>query len=155
MNQVFISGFSKPSAESPEEQQWGHSRCCCQHRPQAETQHTDGQKVPEDVTGGEQDLQSDVLGEPAFTAGSAGEPRPESGGGETEGPPKHLDGRIDLGIPEEELTGVLEELELSLRMTSAMEQEKVEHLSRLTETESSGGAVRRRKRRRRVKKESE
>lgn len=62
---------------------------------------------------------------------------------------------IDLGVPEEELTGVLEELELSLRMTSAMEQEKVELLSRLTETESSSGGVRRRKRRRRAKKASE
>lgn len=141
--------------EYPEEQQWGHSRCCCQHRPQAETQHTDGQKVPEDVTAGEQDLQSDVLGEPGFMTGSAGEARPENGGGETEGLPKHRDGGIDLGVPEEELVGVLEELELSLRMTSAMEQEKVEHLGRLTEAESSGGAVRRRKRRRRAKKASE
>lgn len=107
------------------------------------------------MTAGEQDLQSDVLGEPGFTAGSAGEVRPESGGGETEGSPKHRDGGIDLGVPEEELTGVLEELELSLRMTSTMEQEKVERLSWLTETESSGGAVRRRKRRRRAKKASE
>lgn len=141
--------------EYPEEQQWGHSRCCCQHRPQAETQHPDGRKVPEDVAAGEQDLRSDVLGEPGLTAGSAGEARPESGGGETEGAPEHRDGGIDLGVPEEELAGVLEELELSLRMTSATEQEKVAHLSRLAETESSGGAVRRRKRRRRAKKASE
>lgn len=68
---------------------------------------------------------------------------------------------FSLGVPEEtkeeELAGVLEELQLSLGMTSAVEQEEVEMLGPLTEAESSGGGstVRRRKRRRRSKKASE
>lgn len=61
-------------------------------------------------------------------------------------------GKIDLGVPEEDLPGVLEELELSLKMTSMMEQEKMEDLSRSTETSCS--AVRRRNKRRRAKKAS-
>lgn len=63
-------------------------------------------------------------------------------------------GKIDLGVPEEDLPGVLEELELSLKMTSMMEQEKMEDLSRSTETETSCSAVRRRNKRRRAKKAS-
>lgn len=69
---------------------------------------------------------------------------------------------VSLGVPEErkeeeQLAGVLEELQLSLSMTSAAELEEVEMLGPLTEEESSGGGstVRRRKRRRRSKKASE
>ncbi|XP_075884745.1 protein RIC-3b isoform X2 [Nelusetta ayraudi] len=133
----------------PEEplQQWGRSHCCCQHRPQAETQQTeDAQKVPEDATvAGEQVPQGDDREEPGVVAGS--DDGAEAG--------------FSPGVPEEkkeeELAGVLEELQLSLRMTLAVEQEEVETLGRLTEAESSGGgsAVRQRKRRRRTKRASE
>lgn len=69
---------------------------------------------------------------------------------------KHKEGgrEIDLGVPEEDLVGVLEELELSLQMTSVMEQEKMEDLTRLTEKEASCSTVRRRNKRRRAKKAS-
>lgn len=63
-------------------------------------------------------------------------------------------GKIDLGVPEEELAGVLKELELTLKMTSTMEQEKMEDLTRSTETETPCSAVRRRNKRRRAKKAS-
>lgn len=69
---------------------------------------------------------------------------------------KHKEGgrEIDLGVPEEDLVGVLKELELSLQMTSVMEQEKMEDLTRLTEKETSCSTVRRRNKRRRAKKAS-
>lgn len=59
---------------------------------------------------------------------------------------------------EEELAGVLEELQLPLSTSSAVEQEEVEELGPLMEAEVSaggGGIIRRRKRRRRSKKASE
>lgn len=140
---------SSLSTDFPEEplQQWGRPHCCCQHRPQTETQQTeDGQKVPEDVTvAGEQVPQGDDPEEPGVVAGS--DDGAEAG--------------FSLCVPEEkreeELARVLEELQLSLRMTLAVEQEEVETLGRLTEAESSGGgsAVRQRKRRRRTKRASE
>lgn len=58
---------------------------------------------------------------------------------------------------EEDLAGVLEELQLSLSITSVVEQE-VEMLGPMTEAENAGGdgsTIRRRKRRRRSKKASE
>lgn len=57
---------------------------------------------------------------------------------------------VHLGVPEEELPGVLDQLELSLTMTSRLE-EKMGSLTGLTEDVSS---VRRRNRRRKVKKVS-
>lgn len=138
------------STDFPEEplQQWGRSHCCCQHQPQTETQQTeDGQKVPEDVTvSGEQLSQGDDPEEPGVVAGSDDGAEAEAG--------------FSLGVPEDrtqEVAGVQEELQLSLRMTLALEQEEAETLGRLTEAESScgGGAVRRRKRRRRTKRASE
>uniref|UniRef100_A0A8C3G813 Uncharacterized protein n=1 Tax=Cyclopterus lumpus TaxID=8103 RepID=A0A8C3G813_CYCLU len=53
------------------------------------------------------------------------------------------------GVPEDGFAGVLEELELTLKVTSAMERVKLEDLSRATETEASCGAVRRRNNKRR------
>ncbi|KAK5901777.1 hypothetical protein CesoFtcFv8_007102 [Champsocephalus esox] len=70
--------------------------------------------------------------------------------------PEHKQGAggIDLGVPEEELGGVLEELELTLKVTTLMEQEKMDDLSRTAETETSGSSVRRRNKKRRAKKAS-
>lgn len=70
---------------------------------------------------------------------------------------KNLDkkegGEIDLCVPEEDLLGVLEDLELTLKMTSVMEQEKIGNLNQPVETESACSTVRRRNKRRRAKKD--
>lgn len=119
--------MSEPSADYSEEprQYWEHSHCCCHHSPQTETE---AERTPS--------------------------PHDGPGGGETE-EAEHLPEEDDLGVPEEELAGVLEELELSLKMTSMMEREKVEDLiTRSTEEGASCGAVRRRNKRRRAKKAS-
>uniref|UniRef100_A0A3Q2Y835 Protein RIC-3-like n=1 Tax=Hippocampus comes TaxID=109280 RepID=A0A3Q2Y835_HIPCM len=54
--------------------------------------------------------------------------------------------RIQLGVPKGELAGVLKELELTLKMTSAMEREKIDRLE--TQASAGGGAIRRRSKRR-------
>ncbi|KAM4619159.1 protein RIC-3b [Polymixia lowei] len=48
--------------------------------------------------------------------------------------PEERGSKIDLGFPEEDLDGVLEELEFTLKMTSMMEQEKMDDLARPAET---------------------
>uniref|UniRef100_A0A3P8SSH8 RIC3 acetylcholine receptor chaperone n=1 Tax=Amphiprion percula TaxID=161767 RepID=A0A3P8SSH8_AMPPE len=74
------------------------------------------------------------------------------GGNEQEEANEHKEGedQIDLGVPEEDLAGVLKELEFTLKMATMMEQERIEDLTRPTETSSS--LVRRRNKRRRAKK---
>ena len=164
--------FSKVSADYPEEpqQQWEHSRCCCQHSqqphsPQAETERTqadgaDLENLPEDVKGGAEaaDGAEDLNKERESDTAAVSEDsvRPESDGGFNEDTrePKEGRGKIDLGVPEDDLPGVLQELELTLKMTSMMEQEKMEDLTRTTETETSCSTVRRRNKRRRAKKAS-
>ena len=158
------------SADYPEEpqQHWEHSRCCCQHsqqhhspqaEPEAERTQADGadmENIHEDVTGGGAAGETEAVKESNFTAVSEADVGPDSDLGVNESLHEHKDGggKIDLGIPEEDLAGVLEELELSLKMTSMMEQEKMEDLSRSTETETSCSTVRRRNKRRRSKKAS-
>lgn len=168
--------FCKVSADYPEEpqQQWEHSRCCCQHsqqphNPQAETEtertQADGadlENLPEDVTGGGETAEGaeDLNKERESDTTAVGEDsvRPESDVGVNERAdmrePKEGRGEIDLGVPEDDLPGVLQELELTLKMTSMMEQEKMEDLTRTTETETSCSTVRRRNKRRRAKKAS-
>ncbi|KAE8296753.1 Protein RIC-3 Precursor [Larimichthys crocea] len=157
------------SADYPEkpQQYWEHSHCCCQHHsPQTETEteteaertQTDGanlENIPEDVTGGAEDL-NDAVRESGFTAASGEDAEPESDSGLNEKVHEHKEGGqgVELGVPEENLARVLKELELSLKMTSMMEEEKMEDLTRSTETESPCGAVRRRNKRRRAKKAS-
>ncbi|XP_036964212.1 protein RIC-3b [Acanthopagrus latus] len=154
----------------PEEPQqpWEHSRCCCQHsqqhhspqaEPEAERTQADGadvENIHEDITGGGEAEETEAVKESNFTAVSEADVGPDSVIGLNESLREHKDGggKIDLGVPEEDLAGVLEELELSLKMTSMMEQEKMEHLSRSTETETSCSTVRRRNKRRRAKKAS-
>ena len=158
------------SADYPEEPQqpWEHSRCCCQHsqqhhspqaEPEAERTQADGadvENIHEDITGGGEAEETEAVKESNFTAVSEADVGPDSVIGLNESLREHKDGggKIDLGVPEEDLAGVLEELELSLKMTSMMEQEKMEHLSRSTETETSCSTVRRRNKRRRAKKAS-
>uniref|UniRef100_A0A8C4F3S5 Resistance to inhibitors of cholinesterase protein 3 N-terminal domain-containing protein n=1 Tax=Dicentrarchus labrax TaxID=13489 RepID=A0A8C4F3S5_DICLA len=135
--------------------------------PQTEAERTqtdaaDLENIPDDVTGGGEAEETEALNEDAVrecdvTAVSEEDVGPESDSGVNEIVRKHKDGggQIDLGVPEEDLAGVLKELELSLKMTSMMEQEKMEDLSRSAVTETSCGAVRRRNKRRRAKKASQ
>ncbi|KAI3371097.1 hypothetical protein L3Q82_023728 [Scortum barcoo] len=166
------------SADYPDEPQqyWGYSRCCCQHSqqhhsPQMEAGAEEGkggdgadlEKVPGEVTGGEETEEAEALNkngvrESDFTAAGEGDVGPEGDLGVREKADEHeheeRGGKIDLGVPEEELAGVLKELAVTLKMTSMMEQEKIEDLTRSTETEAPCGAVRRRNKRRRAKKAS-
>lgn len=149
--------FSEMSADPPEEPEpyWERSCCRCQHGPQ--TQTADLENTPEDVTGGGETEEGEGLYRDAdCTAVSEDDVVPEGRLRTMEIVHGHEQGggRIDLGVPEEELAGVLEELELSLRMSSVLEQEKVEDLTRLTERDAPSCSVRRRNRRRRAKKAS-
>lgn len=83
----------------------------------------------------------------------------DSGVNESENLQEHKESgrKIDLGVPVEDLAGVLKELELTLKMTTMMEQEKMEDLTRPAETETQPGnssTVRRRNKRRRAKKDA-
>ncbi|XP_068169727.1 protein RIC-3b [Antennarius striatus] len=130
------------------ERYWEHAHCCCQHHrsgcsPQTETRThgADPDDLPDDITGGVETTED----------AAEDDMRPDGESGVRE------DGEAGCephqGVPEEELGGVLKELEVSLRVTSALEQE-VEDLSRTTETEAPCGAVRRRSKRRKAKKTS-
>ncbi len=164
--------FSEMSADYPEEPQqfWEHSRCCCHHgqqhhSPQMETEAertpcdaADLENIPQDVTGGGEAeeagaLHADGVRESEFTAVSEGDTGPEGDLGEDVHEHKEGGGDIDLGVPAEDLAGVLEELELSLDMKTMMEQEMMKDLTGLKETETCS-TVRRRNKRRRAKKAS-
>ncbi|KAM3608529.1 uncharacterized protein V6R79_000568 [Siganus canaliculatus] len=156
----------------PEEPQryWEHSQCCCQHhspQTEAETTQTGGddlEKTPEDVAhGGEAEEAEEETEDHVSPVGDLGLNVSVDLHEHKEG-----DGKTALGVPVEELAGVLEELELSLKLTSMMEQEKMEDLeqekmedveqekmedlSRSMEGEAAGSGVRRRNKRRRAKK---
>ncbi|XP_034005073.1 protein RIC-3b [Trematomus bernacchii] len=142
----------------PEEpqQQWEHpSHCSCQqHQTEEEAERTqadgaDVENLPEDVTNEAEDPNAERESDPAAVRGEEAELQREE-------VPEHKQGAggIDLGVPEEELGGVLEELELTLKVTTLMEQEKMDDLSRTTETETSCSSVRRRNKKRRAKKAS-
>ncbi|XP_042352391.1 protein RIC-3b [Plectropomus leopardus] len=158
------------SADYVEEprQQWERSGCCCQHgqqdhspqtEPEAEGTRADGadlENLPEDVIGGEtaEGAEENKERESDFTAGSEEDVAPDIGERASVHEHKEAVGKIDLGVPVEDLVGVLKELELTLQMTSVMEQEKMEDLTRTTDTETSCSTVRRRNKRRRAKKAS-
>jgi len=159
--------FSKLAADYPEEPQphWEHSHCCCQHSPKegADAERTEGDKdcqaetLPEDTRGGGEaegagDLSTDAVREPVFTAVSDEDMTPQSGVGGREREHEEGGSHVDLGVPEEDLAGVLKELELTLKVTSMLEHEKIEDLTQAAETETSCSSVRRRSRRRKAKK---
>ncbi|XP_028287402.1 protein RIC-3b [Parambassis ranga] len=167
-----ISPEKKPQEnweDDPEEPRpyWEHSHCCCQHDQQhhhpPQRTEADGanmeEDLPKDVPGSEaaDDLSQDAAINSDLTAESQEDGRREKGLEENE---KEDDvhelceggGQMDLGVPEEDLTGVLQELELTLKMTSMMEEDKIGGLTQPTETETSRGSVRRRNKRRRAKK---
>lgn len=166
--------FWKLSTDYPEEPHpyWEHSHCCCKehhHSPQTEAERTEGDRadllenLPADVTGGDvveeaEDLSKRAARESDLTAASIEDVGLESDLGKTEEEDMHEHrkqlGQIDLGVPEEELVGVLKELELTLRMTSVLEQEKIEDLAQPVDSETACSLVRRRNKRRRAKKDT-
>ncbi|XP_031712962.1 protein RIC-3b [Anarrhichthys ocellatus] len=148
-------------ADYPEEpeQQREHSRCCCQHSqqphsPQTETERTqadgaDLEDAPGEVAGGgdaaegAEDLNKGR--EPDFTAVSE----------EDAGPERDLGANVEADASERREGAGKIEPEVTLTVTSVMEQEQVEELTGTTETEASCSAVRRRNnKRRRAKKAS-
>ncbi|XP_004564542.2 protein RIC-3b [Maylandia zebra] len=151
---------------------WEHSHCCCKehhHGPQTEAERTEGdgadllENLPADVTGGDvveeaEDLSERAARESDLTAASRDDVGLESDLGKTEEEDMHEHrkqlGQIDLGVPEEELVGVLKELELTLRMTSVLEQEKIKDLAQPVDSETACSLVRRRNKRRRAKKDT-
>lgn len=117
--------------------------------------------LPKDVPGREaaEDLSRDAAMDSDLTAESQEDGRREKGFEENEDDDDDVHelseggGQMDLGVPEEEdLDGVLQELELTLKMTSVTEQEKIEGLTHPMEAETSSGSVRRRNKKRRAKK---
>ncbi|KAM3870103.1 protein RIC-3b [Diretmus argenteus] len=138
----------------PEEppQYWEHP-CCPHHHgdPQTEAERTeaDGADGADAAEAESEDSKRDVAREAAESdAGANGE---EDAAAHE---PKEGVEEIDLGVPEEDLAGVLEELELTLKMTSVMEREKMEDLTWPTEEADAGcSQVRRRNKRRRAKRD--
>ncbi|XP_054633480.1 protein RIC-3-like [Dunckerocampus dactyliophorus] len=141
---------------------WERPHCCCQRAPQSCGSQDEA----------EADDRSSQVDNVAEAAPSGGQAVQSPGGDEdleTE-QERHLEqkqnmneckeeeeeaGQIQLDVPNKELLGVLQELEVSLKMTSAMELEKVDHLIPPGEMDACGIAVRRRNKRRRRKKESQ
>uniref|UniRef100_A0A3Q0QTF4 Resistance to inhibitors of cholinesterase protein 3 N-terminal domain-containing protein n=1 Tax=Amphilophus citrinellus TaxID=61819 RepID=A0A3Q0QTF4_AMPCI len=150
---------------------WEHSHCCCKqqhHSPQAEAERTDAdgadlvENLPEDVTSGDEaeraeDLSKEAVKESDSTAASREDVGSERNLGINEEEDVHEHkkggGQIDLSVPEEDLVGVLKELELTLRMTSVAEQEKIEDLTQPADSQTACSSVRRRNKRRRAKKD--
>ncbi|XP_049579699.1 protein RIC-3b [Syngnathus scovelli] len=124
-----------------------HPRCCCQHSPcGAQTQAGEddssdrgenhpvsftsthqADKEPGAGSGGEEDLDTEL--EEVYLS-------------EAQQREREYEEEIQLGVPEEELAGVLNELELTLKMTSVMEREKMDRLE--SSALPGGGPVRRR-----------
>lgn len=160
--------------DCPEESHayWEHSHCCCkqQHhsttaQAEAERAEADGadlvENLPEDLTGGDEaeraeDLTKGAVKESDLTAASREDVGLERNLGVNEEDVhehKKGGGQIDLSVSEEDLVGVLKELELTLRMTSVVEQEKIEDLTQPADSQTACSSVRRRNKRRRAKKD--
>ncbi|XP_056273340.1 protein RIC-3b [Pseudoliparis swirei] len=126
--------------EEPPEPPWERSRCCCQH---GEQHHHHG---PESTRADGDDPEGEGEGEGGGGGGGGG-----GAGAGAPDPSEEMESEeaaVETGVPEDGLAGVLEELELTLKMTSA----KAEDLSGAAEVGASCGAVRRRNKRRRAKK---
>uniref|UniRef100_A0A667XNV3 RIC3 acetylcholine receptor chaperone n=1 Tax=Myripristis murdjan TaxID=586833 RepID=A0A667XNV3_9TELE len=105
-----------------------------------------------------EDLNKDQVREDVFTA--TGEEDTGPGGNLDKNDkdlyePEEGGGGIDLGVPEEDLAGVLKELELTLKMTSMMEQEKIQDLVEPEEMKTVCSQVRRRNKRRKAKRDTQ
>ncbi|KAF7658216.1 hypothetical protein LDENG_00015700 [Lucifuga dentata] len=147
----------------PEEphQYWERPHCCCHHSqrnsPQPEAQKTEAagtdlEEKAEDVLGqGHHETSEDVKKDAdreAVMEEDAGVNEKEHVYDEEEG-----QGETDLDVLKGDQAGVLEEVELSLKTSSEMEQGKTESVQP-AETETACSHVRRRNRKRRVRKDS-
>ncbi|XP_029952507.1 protein RIC-3b isoform X2 [Salarias fasciatus] len=139
--------------DDPEESgpYWERSRCCCQHSEQHHAQQSEADGAAAEEGG----LPAGGEPEEAERPRESEEVEKEIDLGENEEEADLHEHRedgepLDLGVPDQDLVGVLRELELTLRVTSMMEEEKVEDLTMPAET--PGGSVRRRNKRRRAKK---
>ncbi|XP_043980859.1 protein RIC-3b [Gambusia affinis] len=121
-----------PEEPSP---RWDGTQCCCQHSPEGEP---DADRTEEASDNQEENLLGGFKGQQS-------EDTEERVKEETEHQHNMEGAQLDLA-------GVLKELELSLKVTSVLEQEDVHELSRPAATETSGGSVRRRNKRRKAKK---
>uniref|UniRef100_A0A1A7WIJ1 Resistance to inhibitors of cholinesterase 3 homolog n=1 Tax=Iconisemion striatum TaxID=60296 RepID=A0A1A7WIJ1_9TELE len=143
---------------------WEHGPCCCQHGAveAAQVERTEAENLPDQVTGSE-DLDANVIQEPASTADTdvispstadtdvisqrhvEVEEKQETNEIKEEG------GHMHPAFQEQQAQ-VLQELELTLKSTSVLEQETPEDIIRLAGTEMSCSLIRRRNKRRRMKK---
>ncbi|XP_054884589.1 protein RIC-3b [Poeciliopsis prolifica] len=114
---------------------WDDTQCCCQHSPE---------EPDADRTEEASDNQAENL-----LGGFKGQ---ESEATEERVKEEETQHRHNVESAQLDLAGVLQELELTLKVTSALEQEKILELSRPAATETSGGSVRRRNKRRKAKK---
>ncbi|XP_061534313.1 protein RIC-3b [Phycodurus eques] len=149
-----MKNHQEPWEEDEEEDPhdlWERHRCCCQHSP-----------CGSQTQAGEDDAADN------FPAGVLGADQadedPGAGSGAKEKQEVHLNEKeqreregqeqqSQLGVPNEELPGVLKELELTFKMTSAMEREKMDYLE--TQALSGGGGPVRWRNKKRSKKESQ
>ncbi|KAM4734628.1 LOW QUALITY PROTEIN: protein RIC-3b [Anableps anableps] len=122
------------------------TQCCCQRRPEGEANADRTEEVL--------DNQMETLLGGFKDAGALSDQESEEGVKKEEIEHQHNmeGGQFGLDFPEEHLAGVLKELELTLKVTSMLEQEKIEELTRPVETETSSSSVRRRNKRRKAKK---
>ncbi|XP_057691549.1 protein RIC-3b [Corythoichthys intestinalis] len=126
---------------------WERPRCCCQHSPRREDdQDNHSENVSPDTQKADDAVGKDGT-DTERQEDDQSEKKQRQGEGEEE------QQKIELGVPEEELPGVLKELELTLKMTSNLEQETVNRLE--MQAFNGGGVQVRRRNRRRSKKESQ
>ncbi|KAM9377615.1 protein RIC-3b [Pholidichthys leucotaenia] len=149
--------------DDPEERpsHWERSYCCCQEsRSTQQESGAEGDRAAEDVTGGDrtagEDASKDTVREPDSAALDEEDVSPQSDLMGTEGcvdEDREGAAPLDLGVTGEGLDGVLKEMELTLRVTSVVEQKKMEDpMALAADTETSCSSVRRRNKRRRAKK---
>ncbi|KAK5600073.1 hypothetical protein CRENBAI_009785 [Crenichthys baileyi] len=132
---------------------WDGTQCCCQHSQKGES---DADRTEDVLDNQMENLPGDFIGagDADETVTAPSQKESEEGVKEEELEHQHNmeGGELDLGFPEGRLAGVLKELEVELKVTSMLEQEKVKDITRPVETETSSSSVRRRNKRRKAKK---
>ncbi|XP_077566792.1 protein RIC-3b isoform X2 [Stigmatopora nigra] len=140
-----VEDVARPNTR-PREQADSHdsrerSHCCCQHPPGTKDDQGDySETVPLDADGAD-----DTAGKDEIQEVGLNEMEQRQGEGKEEQP--------ELGMPEDELPGVLKELEITLKMTSTVERETVARLE--AQVVNGGGGQVRRRNKRRSKKETQ
>uniref|UniRef100_A0A3B3X548 Resistance to inhibitors of cholinesterase protein 3 N-terminal domain-containing protein n=1 Tax=Poecilia mexicana TaxID=48701 RepID=A0A3B3X548_9TELE len=115
---------------------WDGTQCCCQHSPEGEPEADRTEEASDNQV-------ENLLG------GFKGQ---ESEDTEERVKEEETEHQHKMESAQPDLAGGLKELELTLKVTSMLEQEKLHELNRPAATETSGGSVRRRNKRRKAKK---